>query len=111
MNQQQLDDLIMAATQAENEEAVLRLSKEIPNVDPALLKQSSGNFDLLFDAWEESIYKSEEKSSICLFLAEHCHNNECAYQCTCFDNPEHTCLAAVHKEVGKVEVCLLCKQN
>ena len=71
MNQQQLDDLIMAATQAENEEAVLRLSKEIPNVDPALLKQSSGNFDLLFDAWEESIYKSEEKSSICLFLAEH----------------------------------------
>ena len=67
---QELDDLIMAASQPENDAAVARLLKEIKETDISLLKGSAENFDLLFDAWDESIYNDENKAAVCLSLAE-----------------------------------------
>ena len=68
--QQELDDLIMAAAQPENDAAVAQLLKAVQTTDIKLLKDSSSNFELLFDAWDESVYKNEDKASICLHLAE-----------------------------------------
>ena len=68
--QQELDDLIMAAAQPENDSAVAQLLKEVQTSDLKLLKDSASNFDLLFDTWDESVYKSEDKAAICLILAE-----------------------------------------
>ena len=68
--QQELDDLIMEAAQPENDAAVARLLKKVQAADLKLLKDSASNFDLLFDAWDESVYKSEDKASVCLVLAE-----------------------------------------
>ena len=68
--QQELDDLIMEAAQPENDAAVARLLKKVQTADLKLLKDSASNFDLLFDAWDESVYKSEDKASVCLVLAE-----------------------------------------
>ncbi len=69
--QQELEDLIMAAAQEENDAAVIKLLTKIRTIDPRILKESGTNFDFLFDTWDESVFKSEEKASICLFLAEH----------------------------------------
>jgi len=65
-----LDDLILEAAQPENDAAVSRLLKEIQNADPKLLKESAASFEILLDTWDESIYKSEEKATVCLVLAE-----------------------------------------
>ena len=68
--QQELDDLIMAAAQKDNDAAVAQLVKAVQAADLKLLKDSAGNFELLFDAWDESVYKSEDKATVCLLLAE-----------------------------------------
>ncbi|MBQ6597728.1 MAG: hypothetical protein IJH79_09270, partial [Lentisphaeria bacterium] len=65
-----LDDLILEAAQPENDAAVSRLLKEIQNADLKLLKESAPSFEVLLDTWDESIYKSEDKASVCLVLAE-----------------------------------------
>ena len=70
MNGQELDDLIMAAAQPDNDEAVLQLLNEIKTADLKLLKDSAPNFDLLVEAWDESVYKSLEKATVCFILAE-----------------------------------------
>lgn len=71
MNEQQnLDDLILEAAQPENDAAVSRLLKEVQNADLKLLKESAASFEVLFDTWDESVYKSEDKASVCLVLAE-----------------------------------------
>ena len=57
--QQELEDLIMEAAQPENDEAVVRLLKEIQTADLKLLKDSAASFDLLFDTWDDSVFKSE----------------------------------------------------
>ncbi len=68
--QQELEDLIMAAAQENNEAAVIKLLAEIKTADLKTLKDSGSSFDFLFDTWDESVFKSEEKASVCLFLAE-----------------------------------------
>lgn len=68
--QQELDDLIMAAAQPENDAAVAQLLKEVQQADLKLLKDSAENFDLLFETWDDSVFKNEDKASICLTLAE-----------------------------------------
>ena len=70
MNQQELDDLIMAAAQPGNDAAVEQLLQEVKTADLKLLKDSASNFDLLFDSWDDSVYKNETKASVCLVLAE-----------------------------------------
>ena len=65
-----LDDLILEATQPENDAAVNRLLKAIQSADLKLLKESAASFEMLLDTWDESIYKSEDKASVCLVLAE-----------------------------------------
>ena len=70
IGQQELDDLIMAAAQPENDADVVRLLKAVQAADLKMLKDSASNFELLFDAWDESVYKSDDKASICLLLAE-----------------------------------------
>ncbi len=69
--QQELEDLIMAAAQENNDAAVIKLFTEIKTADLKILKESVASFDFLFDTWDESVFKSEEKASVCLFLAEH----------------------------------------
>ena len=68
--QQELEDLILEAAQPENDAAVSRLLKEVQTADLKLLKDSAASFEVLFDTWDESVYKSEEKASVCLTLAE-----------------------------------------
>ena len=68
--QQELDDLIMAATQPENDAAVAQLVKAVQDTDLKILKDSASSFELLFDAWDESVFKSEDKATVCLLLAE-----------------------------------------
>ena len=70
MNQQELDDLIMAAAQPGNDAAVEQLLQAVKTADLKLLKDSASNFDLLFDSWDDSVYKNETKASVCLILAE-----------------------------------------
>ena len=62
--QQELDDLIMAAAQKDNDAAVAQLVKAVQAAELKLLKDSAGNFELLFDAWDESVYKSEDKATV-----------------------------------------------
>ncbi len=68
--QQNLDDLILEAAQPENDAAVSRLLKEVQSADLKLLKESAASFEILLDTWDESVYKSEDKASVCLVLAE-----------------------------------------
>lgn len=68
--QRELDDLIMAAAQPGNEAAALRLRKEIQTADLNLLKEAAEGFDLLFDAWDDSVGRDETKAAVCLLLAE-----------------------------------------
>ena len=70
MNGHELDDLIVAAAQTDNDAAVEQLYKTIKTADVKLIKESASNFDILFDAWDESIYKDDTKAAICLYLAE-----------------------------------------
>ena len=70
MNGQELDDLIMAAAQPDNDAAILQLLNEVKTADLKLLKDSAANFDLLFEAWDESVFKSLEKANLCFILAE-----------------------------------------
>ena len=70
MDRQELDNLIMAAMEPDKDEAVLQLLNEIKTADLKLLKDSAPNFDLLIEAWDESVYKSLEKATICFILAE-----------------------------------------
>ncbi|MBO4649182.1 MAG: GreA/GreB family elongation factor [Lentisphaeria bacterium] len=70
MNQQELDDLIMAAAQPGNDAAVEQLLQAVKTADLKLLKDSASNFDLLFDSWDDSVFKNETKASVCLVLAE-----------------------------------------
>ena len=69
--QQELEDLIMAAAQEDNDAAVIKLLTELKTADMKILKEAVTNFDFLFDTWDESVFKSEEKASVCLYLAEH----------------------------------------
>lgn len=70
MNEQELDDLIMAAAQPDNDAAILQLLNEVKTADLKLLKDSAAKFDLLFEAWDESVFKSLEKANLCFILAE-----------------------------------------
>ena len=67
-----LEDLILAASERENEneEALDRLAEGIASADLAKLKEMSSNFEFLIDAWDESVFKSEHKCKICLQIAE-----------------------------------------
>ena len=47
----------------------------------------------------------------CIVLAEHKKNNECADDCSCLNDPEHTGFSAVNKEVREVEVSRFCEKN
>ena len=68
--QQKLDDLIMAAAEKDNDAAVAELAKAVQTADPKVLKDSADNFEFLFEEWDESAYKSEDKATVCLLLAE-----------------------------------------
>ena len=61
MNQQELDDLIMAAAQPGNDAAVEQLLQAVKTADLKLLKDSASNFDLLFDSWDDSVFPGVQK--------------------------------------------------
>lgn len=65
-----LDDLIMAAMQKGNDPAVTELSAGIRDCEFQLLKDAVENFQMLLQEWDDSVGASDEKSEICLFLAE-----------------------------------------
>ena len=68
--QQALDDLIVAAAQENNDAAVIRLLSEIKTCDVKFLKESAANFDFLFEAWDDTVAKFDDKAAVCLYLAE-----------------------------------------
>ncbi len=69
--QQALDDLIVAAAQENNDAAVIKLLSEIKTCDVKLLKDSAANFDFLFEAWDDTVARFDDKAAVCLYLAEH----------------------------------------
>ena len=68
--QQALDDLIVAAAQENNDAAVIKLLSEIKTCDVKLLKDAAANFDFLFEAWDDTVAKFDDKAAVCLYLAE-----------------------------------------
>ena len=68
--QQALDDLIVTAAQENNDAAVIKLLSEIKTCDVKLLKDSAANFDFLFEAWDDTVAKFDDKAAVCLYLAE-----------------------------------------
>ena len=67
---QELNDLILAASQPDNKAAVSRLLKEIPNTDIKLLKDAADRFNEMFETWDESVFKDPDKGAVSLALAE-----------------------------------------
>ena len=67
---QELNDLILAASQPDNKAAVSRLLKEIPNTDIKLLKEAATRFNEMFESWDESVFKDPDKGAVSLALAE-----------------------------------------
>lgn len=72
ITKQKLEDLIMAASAVENDEAVLKLHDAILDADDDFLKESASNFDILFDVWDkkDAVAESDYKARICVRLAE-----------------------------------------
>ncbi len=70
ITKQKLEDLIVAASAVDNEEAVLKLLDSMDDVDLPVLKEAAGNFEFLFEAWEEDTSDSDDKAKLCVLLAE-----------------------------------------
>lgn len=68
--QKKLDDLIMAAMQKGNDPAVTELLAGIRDCEFQLLKDAVESFQMLLQEWDDTVGVSDEKSEICLILAE-----------------------------------------
>ena len=67
---QEVNDLILAASQPDGKAAVSRLLKEIQNTDIKLLKEAAARFNEMFEAWDESVFKDRDKALVSLALAD-----------------------------------------
>ena len=65
----ELDDLIIAASSG-MDECIAELSAKVKGLEVQELRESAANFDILFDAWNDSESYSQQQASFVLKLAE-----------------------------------------